>query len=114
MMRKILDALRQRMIKKVTGANTALPQQLEALHAEARSTLPIALQQKLQQPIEQLVMSDAARKALKEGAQVPDFTLSDALGNEVTLSHLLRQGPVVIAFYRGSWCPYCNLQLRAY
>jgi len=65
-------------------------------------------------PIEQLIASDAAEKALKEGAQVPDFTLPDALGNAVTLSHLLRQGPVVLSFYRGEWCPYCNLELRAY
>ena len=46
--------------------------------------------------------------------KAPDFTLPDALGNPVTLSHLLRQGPVVISFYRGAWCPYCNLELRAY
>ncbi len=65
-------------------------------------------------PVEQLIASGATEKVLKEGAQAPDFTLPDALGNAVTLSHLLRKGPVVISFYRGEWCPYCNLELRAY
>ena len=65
-------------------------------------------------PIGQLINSGAAKKALKEGAQAPDFTLPDARGNAVTLSHLLTQGPVVMTFYRGQWCPYCHLQLRAY
>lgn len=50
----------------------------------------------------------------REGEQAPDFTLPDALGRAVTLSDLLKQGPVVMAFYRGAWCPYCNLQLHAY
>ncbi len=48
------------------------------------------------------------------GQQAPDFTLPDALGKAVRLSHLLEQGPVVMTFYRGQWCPYCHLALRAY
>ena len=48
------------------------------------------------------------------GEQAPDFILPDALGQPVTLSDLLKQGPVVVAFYRGAWCPYCNVQLRTY
>jgi peroxiredoxin len=44
----------------------------------------------------------------------PDFTLSNVDGQPVTLSALLLHGPVVLTFYRGEWCPYCNLQLRAY
>lgn len=110
LMRKLMDS----QISKMMMTNSSLPQQLDALRASAQSTLPTALQQELLSPIEQLIVSDAANKALKEGAQVPDFTLFDALGNSVTLSHLLKQGPVVIAFYRGAWCPYCNLQLHAY
>ena len=49
---------------------------------------------------------------LKAGERAPDFTLSDAQGNEVTLSTLLKHGPVILTFYRGAWCPYCNLQLK--
>jgi peroxiredoxin len=110
LMRKMMNT----QVRKMTMANASFPQQLDALRASARSTLPAALQQELLSPIEQLIVSAAESQALKEGDQVPDFTLFDALGNAVTLSHLLKQGPVVIAFYRGAWCPYCNLQLHAY
>lgn len=51
--------------------------------------------------------------ALKVGDTAPDFELSDAAGAQVRLSELLKIGPVVIAFYRGAWCPYCNLELKA-
>jgi peroxiredoxin len=94
--------------------NTPLQQQLDEVLAQASSQLPADLLKELSSPIEQLMISDAAKKALKEGAQAPDFTLPDALGNAVTLSHLLAQGPVIITFYRGEWCPYCNLELHAY
>jgi peroxiredoxin len=47
------------------------------------------------------------------GRKAPDFTLPDPEGKPVSLADLLEQGPVVVTFYRGSWCPYCNLQLKA-
>ncbi len=47
------------------------------------------------------------------GATAPTFSLPDAFGSTVSLDELLTHGPVVITFYRGDWCPYCNLQLRA-
>jgi peroxiredoxin len=68
----------------------------------------------LTRPIAQLIQSGAAEQALSEGASAPDFTPPDAFGNPVTLSHLFQQGPVVITFYRGAWCPYCRLTLHAY
>lgn len=51
--------------------------------------------------------------AIAIGQRAPDFELPDARGEAVTLSGLLPKGPVVVSFYRGSWCPYCNLELRA-
>ncbi|MEO9893262.1 peroxiredoxin-like family protein [Aurantibacter sp.] len=51
--------------------------------------------------------------AIKTGQKAPDFKLPNATGNLVSLGSLLAEGIVVITFYRGSWCPYCNLQLRA-
>jgi peroxiredoxin len=53
-------------------------------------------------------------QALAVGAQAPDLTLPDATGQMVRLSALWRQGPLVLVFYRGGWCPYCNLELRAW
>lgn len=52
-------------------------------------------------------------KAIKIGEKAPNFELPNALGAPISLSNLLIEGPLVITFYRGSWCPYCNLQLRA-
>jgi peroxiredoxin len=64
--------------------------------------------------IENLVRSGAGKTALKVGDTAPDFTLPDATGRSVSLGALRRTGPVALTFYRGQWCPYCDLQLRAY
>jgi len=50
---------------------------------------------------------------LRVGQRAPDFTLPDARGTPVRLYDFLAQGPVVLAFYRGAWCPYCNLELHS-
>lgn len=94
--------------------NTPLQQQIDEFIAEGASWLPADLLQDLLSPIGQLINSGAAENALKEGAQAPDFALPDARGNAVRLSHLLTQGPVIMTFYRGQWCPYCHLALLAY
>jgi peroxiredoxin len=64
--------------------------------------------------IKKLAESGITRLALQVGARAPDFTLPDAHGKPVTLSALLAKGPAVVIFYRGGWCPFCDLQLRAY
>jgi peroxiredoxin len=64
--------------------------------------------------IEELRAAGIERDALKAGDLAPDFTLPDASGKPVRLSGRLKDGPVVLKFYRGGWCPYCNLELRAY
>lgn len=51
---------------------------------------------------------------LQVGDLPPDFALHDAAGHLVQSQDLLRKGALVICFYRGDWCPYCNLELRAY
>ncbi|MBB5853584.1 peroxiredoxin-like family protein [Amycolatopsis umgeniensis] len=51
-----------------------------------------------------------AEKAAKPGAAMPDLALPDANGGRVSV----KDGPAVVVFYRGAWCPYCNLALRAY
>lgn len=57
--------------------------------------------------------AEAVQRALKEGA-VPNFTLPGVDGKPVSLASLLAKGPVVLVFYRGGWCPYCNTQLAGY
>jgi peroxiredoxin len=61
----------------------------------------------------ELIASGAASRALKAGDTAPPFVLNDANGNSVPSSALLAQGPLIISFYRGVWCPYCNMELQA-
>ena len=95
-------------------ANTSLQAQIEAFNVQARTRLSEDVVTALTSPIKQLIDAHAAERALKVGMRAPDFALREARGAQVSLSELLNSGPVVIAFYRGEWCPYCNLQLRAY
>lgn len=61
-----------------------------------------------------VLQSDFAnRKIIQVGEELPAFTLSDATGKPVTRTSLLESGPILISFYRGDWCPYCNIELRA-
>lgn len=61
----------------------------------------------------ELIASGAAQRALKAGDTVPAFTLADPEGNPVSSASLLSKGPLVMSFYRGVWCPYCNMELQA-
>ena len=62
---------------------------------------------------DELMASGAAARALKAGDRAPDFALKDAKGREIASRELLAKGPLVVTFYRGVWCPYCNLDLQA-
>jgi len=61
----------------------------------------------------ELIASGAATQALKAGDKAPAFTLDDPDGHPVSSVDLLSKGPLVVSFYRGVWCPYCNMELQA-
>jgi peroxiredoxin len=61
----------------------------------------------------ELIDSGQAQRARKAGDTAPEFTLKDPDGNDVVSRDLLAKGPLVVSFYRGVWCPYCNLELQA-
>ncbi|HEX7912935.1 MAG TPA: peroxiredoxin-like family protein [Paraburkholderia sp.] len=61
----------------------------------------------------ELIATRQAERALKAADQAPEFTLPDAEGRPVSSNELLKRGPLVITFYRGVWCPYCNIDLKA-
>ena len=61
----------------------------------------------------ELITSGQAQRARKAGDAAPDFTLNDPDGKPVSSRELLARGPLVLSFYRGVWCPYCNLELQA-
>ena len=55
-----------------------------------------------------------AKAALKAGDHAPAIVLKNATGETVDVGALLKKGPAIVTFYRGGWCPYCNLQLSAF
>jgi peroxiredoxin len=61
----------------------------------------------------ELIATGQAERALKVGDRAPVFTLDDPDGNPVSCAELLAKGPLVLSFYRGVWCPYCNMELQA-
>lgn len=60
-----------------------------------------------------LMASGQAERAIKVGDAAPGFVLSDSDGHPVGSAELLARGPLVLTFYRGVWCPYCNMELQA-
>jgi len=74
--------------------------------------VPADLVKTYEEGIELVRKSGVLEKAIKVGDKAPDFELPDATGKTVKLSELTANGPVVLTWYRGGWCPYCNIQLR--
>jgi peroxiredoxin len=91
-----------------------LQEQLDSFKSEFARTAPAGRPALYEEKIEALRASFAIEKTVHAGDTAPDFSLPDARGNPVSLMELRKLGPVVVTFYRGGWCPYCNIQLRAY
>jgi len=83
-----------------TGGKLAFKPTKERLDAMVRATA-------------ELIESGQAQRAKKAGDTAPEFSLKDPDGNPVSSRELLARGPLVVSFYRGVWCPYCNLELQA-
>ena len=92
-----------------------LQDKLDAFTAELikGGKTPESLVVKLLEGIKDQVASGSAERALKAGDVAPAFKLKDAEGVPVSSAELLSHGPLVASFYRGVWCPYCNLELQA-
>jgi peroxiredoxin len=63
--------------------------------------------------IQELIASRRAARALKAGAVAPEFQLKDDVGQNVSSADLLKQGPLVLTFYWGSWSAICHAELHA-
>lgn len=95
-----------------------LQDKLDALRSDFETgrfpLVPTAAQIKtMERATNELVASGQAARALKKGDRAPDFELHDPDGIRVKLGDLLVAGPLVLTFFRGVWCPYCNLDLGA-
>ncbi|RBW47755.1 AhpC/TSA family protein [Psychromonas sp. B3M02] len=91
---------------------TTLREQTEAKIAAGRKGNP-EFMKGIDDVIQEAKSFKEGSNALKLGDKAPSFTLPNQQGKLTSLDDLLAKGPVIVTFYRGSWCPYCNLQLRA-
>ncbi len=91
----------------------SLAKEIEALQEKMLSGIAEPVLQDLMGATERLGQTGIAGRAIQVGDELPHFVLPNALGEEVSSEALLREGPLVISFYRGGWCPYCNLELHA-
>lgn len=101
------------LVAPLALAEDSLKHQLEARSNQAAKTGDPAVRAAYARGIDAVAKSGILDRALKVGDKAPDFTLKNASGKEVSLSSLLKGGPVVITWYRGGWCPYCNIALAA-
>lgn len=79
-----------------------------------RGQLPPDLTALIEQGAGEISALDIIERALKPGDTAPAFSLKNQNGGQKSLSDYLAEGPVVLTFYRGAWCPFCNLQLKEY
>jgi len=93
---------------------TSLKDSIAAFTANMAKKAPAEVIATLGAEIRKLAESGIAAGALQVGAKAPGFALPDARGKLVTLSGVLARGPAIVTFYRGGWCPFCDLQLRSY
>ena len=85
------------------GLNQELKQAIEAFQKEMLPNIPSEIVSTLQRTTEDLVKSGIADRSVKVGDTAPAFTLPNVRGEDVSLANLLSEGPVVLAFYRGTW-----------
>ena len=89
-------------------------QQSEQLKAAAAERLPVDVLEVFDHSIQDLLDRGIPTDSVKAGDVLEPFILDDATGRPVSLDQIVESGPAVLVFYRGGWCPYCNLALRTY
>jgi len=85
---------------------------LDALKQEFTTNVPSDLLEVMNQETDKLIASDIISQAIKVGQELPNGQLLSSSGDQVELEQLINGKPLVISFYRGGWCPYCNLELQ--
>ncbi|AIM38382.1 alkyl hydroperoxide reductase [Sphingobacterium sp. ML3W] len=90
-----------------------LRQQIEQLNESLAKQLPTEVLEVFGKSIQDLKSINMEENSISIGERFPDFGLSNTNNEIVELKELLKNGKVIVAFFRGSWCPYCNLELNA-
>ncbi len=92
----------------------SLQELIEDFIRQFRADAPSGIAELIDAGTEELGQRGIGSAALRAGVPAPDFRLPNIDGTFVRLRDLLEHGPVILTFYRGGWCPYCTLELRAY
>ena len=99
------------------GSSATMPKtlssQLEEKASQSRNRMPAPMLDTFKKGIESVRATGVEKNAKQVGDAAVDAQLAGWDGNSVTLSELWKKGPVVLMWYRGGWCPYCSIQLRA-
>jgi peroxiredoxin len=95
------------------GHAETLREQLEAREAQGSEKVTPEIKAEFAKGIEAVKAAQIVEGAKQVGDAAPEFTLKNAVGEKVALSEQLKSGPVVLTWYRGGWCPYCNIALAA-
>lgn len=91
----------------------SLQEKLDAFRADfLANRAPAGVPEIMARATQALIDSGQADRALKAGDRAPAFNLPDPDGRPVVAGDLLAKGPLVVTFYRGVWCPYCNIDLK--
>ena len=91
----------------------SLKDELAKLRAASAEKFPRETLAVMQGATKDLIASGIAEQSAGEGSAAPDFSLPNAHGEPVASEALWGDGPAVVSFYRGGWCPYCNIELKA-
>jgi peroxiredoxin len=86
---------------------------IDAYNAVKREKVPAEVLATMAQCSEELKASGIEDRALRAGDVMPDFELSNQHGEPRRLSDYLAEAPLVLNIYRGGWCPYCNMEMKA-
>lgn len=94
-------------------AATSQTEALAGIENHVRTAVPKNISDTIFQAVDDLGASFDKSQIIQPGTPFPDFTLSNAVGNDVSLASLLAAADkgVLFTFYRGEWCPYCNIAL---
>jgi peroxiredoxin len=93
---------------------TTIAEQSAATQAAARVHLPSEVSDAFDRAVAGWRETEVPSGVVRVGDVLPETTLLDVSGNEVSLADRWIDGPLVVVFYRGGWCPYCNIALRTY
>ena len=94
--------------------HSTLQAQIDEFKQQLGEQMPPEFLTSMLADIATLVESSIVVRSLHLGERAPDFSLLDAEQRPVSLAEILRKGTAVVTFYRGDWCPMCDLQLRSY